>query len=143
MPVNKKIEPNRLLKIGEIESFESRNSSTELVRPNDGEILKCCNSCEELLEKDELVCDSCGASQELKLRYKPRWWGIIVGLFILISSYVILKGVLSTLAYTFAITIIVLALLPASVSPALVRCKNCRELFQEKLGLCPRCKQQP
>jgi Zn finger protein HypA/HybF involved in hydrogenase expression len=109
-------------------------------RITSGDLGKHCSSCGDRLEEQAFVCDSCGIQQEIsKVHYRPKWWGISVGLFIAISSFFTLNGITFTLAYVFGVSIIVLALLPASVSPAKIRCRNCGELFQEKLGQCPRC----
>lgn len=98
-------------------------------------------SCGEPLEDEALVCDSCRVPQQepLKAHYRPSWWGITVALFIVASSFIMFKGILFSLAYVFGVSLIVLASLPASVSPAKIRCENCGELYKEKLGQCPHC----
>ena len=120
------------------EFAESKNSIDDRITNED--LMKHCSSCRDRLEEQAFVCDSCGTQQELlKVRYRPKWWGISVGLFISVFSFIALNGILFSLAYVFGVSLIVLALLPASVSPVKIRCRNCGELFQEKLGQCPRC----
>ena len=91
-------------------------------------------------EEENRVSESCETLEKpLKPRYRPSWWGITIGLFIVISSLTALKGILFTLSYVFGATLILLALLPPSVSPAKIRCGNCGQLYKEKLGRCPHC----
>ena len=109
--------------------------------PNE-DLMKQCSSCGDRLEEQTFVCNSCETQQELlKAHYRPTWWGISVGLFIAVFSFITLNGILFSLGYVFGVSLIVLALLPSSVSPAKIRCRNCGRLFQEKLGECPHCNQ--
>ncbi|HMK83420.1 MAG TPA: hypothetical protein VK503_06860 [Candidatus Bathyarchaeia archaeon] len=112
--------------------------------PNEN-LVKNCSACGDQLEEEQaVVCNSCGTQQEtFKIHYRPNWYGISLGLFIASFSLITLNGILFNLAYVFGVSLIVLALLPASVSPAKIRCRNCGQLFREKLGQCPHCTELP
>ena len=114
-------------------------------RTGNGVDVKHRSCCGDKLKDQAPVCDSFETPQQEPLRaaYRPNWWGITVGLFVVAYSFITFNRTLFSLAYVFGIFLIVVALLPASVSPAKIRCRNCGELFQEKLGRCPHCSPPP
>ena len=90
-------------------------------------------------QQENRVSESFDQVELLRTPYRPSWWGITIGLVIVIGSLATLRGIMFVLSYAFGASIIVLALLPASVSPAKIRCGNCGLIFEEKLGQCPHC----
>ena len=90
-------------------------------------------------QQENIASEPSDQVERLRLSYRPSLWGITIGLLIVIGSLLTLRGIMFVLSYAFGASVIVLALLPASVSPAKIRCGNCGLIFQEKLGQCPHC----